>query len=179
MIKFENEICDYLSLPSIPLKAWGGTQAFHDGVAVVEMRDGTEAYAVATFDPEKDSSPKIKKTFSLEPFVRIKDVFVVPNYMDISDIDNADLDSESKKAAERLASEVKELEEDGVESDKMKEMKSLPEWVFPEVSNVEQAIAYIKAYNKRNKIRNTKISKNEETLKLRLLAIYNEINKKN
>lgn len=176
MIEFEKQICNFLGLPSIPVKKWDGKRSFEKGVAVLEMLNGGQSYAVASFDAEKDEEPQVKKTFSIEPFSRIVEIFVVPSYMD-TDVEDADLDNESKKAAQRLVEEAKELEEKGVESESMKDMKALPEWVFPEITNADQAKAYIQAYNQRNKIRG-KLPKNEETLKLRLLTIYNEIKEK-
>lgn len=176
-IYFENEILEYLSLPSVPAKKWDGEKSFKDGVAIVEMHSERLAYAVATFDKETDEQPRIKKTFAPEPFYSIKDIFVVPSYMDTKDIDNMDLDKESKEAAQRLADEAKALEEQGTESEKMKEMKTLPEWVFENIHNLEEARAFISSFNSKNKIK-TKIPKNEETVKLRLLTIYNEMENK-
>lgn len=178
-ILFEEEVLNKLKLPSIPLKKWNGKDSFKEGVAVTELQSGSSAYAVATFDSETDEKPRIKKVFTLEPFFSIKDIFVVPAYMDsVDDVDDMDLDKESKEAALRLAEEAQELEEDGVESDKMKEMKELPEWVFDNVHNAEEAAAFIKSYNKQNNIRGGRLPQNEEGLKLRLLTIYEELKKK-
>lgn len=178
-IGFEKEVLQYLNLPSVPKKNWDGKSSFKDGVAVTVMRDNRQSYAVATFDAEEDKSPRIKKVFSQEPFTGIGDIFVVPSYMDtVEDVPDMDLDKESKEAAIRLAEEAKELEDDGVESEGMKEMKALPEWVFDEVHNLEEGIAYIKAFNQKNKIKG-KVPTKEEAVKLRLLTIYNEINNKN
>ena len=179
-ILFENEVLDNLKLPSIPKKKWNGKDSFKDGVAVTELQSGILSYAVATFDAEVDEKPRIKKVFTLEPFFSIKDIFVVPAYMDsVDDVDDMDLDKDSKEAALRLAEEAKTLEEDGVESDEMKDMKKLPEWVFDNVHNAEEATAFIKSYNKQHNIRGGRIPQNEEGLKLRLLTIYEEIKKEN
>ena len=51
------------------------------------------------------------------------------------------------------------------------------EWVFDEIHNKEEAMAWIKSYNQRNKIRGH-IPENEETIKMRLLAIRSDLNKK-
>ena len=57
MIQFEKEVLGYLNIPSVPLKKFDG-KSFKDGVAVVELRSGSEAYAVATFDEENDKEPR-------------------------------------------------------------------------------------------------------------------------
>jgi hypothetical protein len=94
------------------------------------------------------------------------------------DVDNMDLDEESKRAAERLAQEAKELSETKEDEELMQEIHDLPEWVFPNIHNVEEARAFIQSWNASNKIKG-KIPKNEETMKLRLLTIYQEQNKTN
>ena len=178
-ILFENEVLEKLKLPSIPVKKWNGKDSFKEGVAVTVLQSGSSAYAVAAFDAEEDEKPRIKKVFTLEPFFSIKDIFVVPAYMDsVDDVDDMDLDKESKEAALRLAEEAQELEEEGVESKAMKDMKELPEWVFDNVHNAEEAAAFIKAYNRKNKINGGRMPQNEEGLKLRLLTIYDEMKKK-
>ena len=173
MIKFEKEICNYLNLPSIPKKPWNGKDSFKNAVCVVNLALGEQAYAVGTFDVEVDDKPRIIKYFASEPFYDIAEIFVVPAYMD-TDIENADLDEESKKAAQRLAEEAKELTEQNNEE------VTLPEnpWFFDEIHDKEEAEAWLKDYNTRNRIRG-KVPKNEETLKLRLLAIYTEMQNKN
>lgn len=174
-IAFEKEVLQYLNIPSIPLKEFDGKSSFDNGVAVVDLGDEMSAYAVATFDAEKDEKPRIKKTFSLEPFYGIKKVFVVPSYMETSKeaIEKSDLDNESKEAALKLAEEAEELENSGTESEEMKEMKELPEWVFDSINNAEEAYAFVQSYNKRNKIKG-RVPKDAEALKLRLLTIYND-----
>jgi hypothetical protein len=179
-ILFEEEVLESLKLPSVPIKKWNGEDSFKEGVAVTVLQSGSSAYAVATFDAEADEKPRIKKVFTLEPFFSIKDIFVVPAYMDsVDDVDDMDLDKESKEAALRLAEEAQELEEEGVESKAMKDMKELPEWVFDNVHNADEATAFIKNYNSQNKIRGGRIPKDEEALKLRLLTIHEEIKKNN
>lgn len=178
-IAFEKEVLQYLNIPSIPLKEFDGKSSFDNGVAVVDLGDEMSAYAVATFDTEKDEKPRIKKTFSLEPFYGIKKIFVVPSYMETSkeSIEKSDLDNESKEAAIKLAEEAHELEDAGTESEDMKEMKELPEWVFPEITNIEEAVAWLKNYQSRNKIKG-RVPKDEEVVKLRLLNIWNEMKQK-
>lgn len=178
-ILFKKEVLENLNIPSLPVKEWNGKDTFKDGVAVVSMRDNRSAYAVATFNAEVDKQPRIKKVFSLEPFYDIEKVFVVPSYMDtLEDVPDMDLDNESKEAAKRLAEEAKDLEDEGVESDEMKDMKSLPEWVFDNIHNAEEAYAFVQSYNSRNKIKG-RVPKSEEPLKLRLLAIYTEMKNSN
>lgn len=170
MIQYEKEVLDFLKIPSIPLKQWDGKSSFKDGVAVLSLMDEREAYAVATFDAESETKPRIKKVFSQVPFNSVGDIFVVPSYMDVDNIDDMDLDNESKEAARRLAEEAEELENDGVE-----EHTEMPdsEWCFDEIHNLDEAIAWIKSYNSRNKIRG-KLPKDEDTIKLRLLTIWKE-----
>lgn len=174
-IAFEKEVLRYLNIPSVPLKEFDGKSSFDNGVAVIDLGDDMSAYAVATFDAENDDKPRIKKTFSLEPFYGIKKVFVVPSYMETSkeSIEKSDLDNDSKEAAIKLAEEAQELEDAGTESDDMKEMKELPEWVFDSIHNAEEAYAFVQSYNKSNKIKG-RVPKDEEALKLRLLSIYND-----
>lgn len=169
-IEFEKEVLRYLNIPSIPLKKHEDPKkSFKNGVAVLEMRGGYRAYAVATYDAATDKAPRVKKTFSLEPFSKIVEIFVVPEYMDTEEIENADLDEESRKAAQTLVDEAAEIEADGADTG----AKDVPEneWCFPEITNLEEAVAWLKSYNKTNKIRG-KLPTNEETIKLRLLAIW-------
>ena len=43
---------------------------------------------------------------------------------------------------------------------------------FPEIQNIEQAQAYLREYNRMNRIKKGKIPTNEETIKMRLYNIY-------
>ena len=175
-IRFEKEVCQYLSLPSIPLKEWDGTSSFKDGVAVTKLLLGDLAYAVCTFNADTDKEPRIKKVFAEERFNGIDKVFVVPSYMDTKDIEKADLDEQSKEAAERLAQETEEL----AETPETKEKVEMPEneYFFDHIHNDDEAIAFITAYNRDNNIRGAVPSKHE-TIVMRLGVIYNELNKKN
>lgn len=177
MVEFEKEVIMYLNLPSIPKKEWNQTDSFENGVAIINLSLGRQAYAVCSFDKETDKEPRITKVFGVEPFCGIDKVFVVPAYMD-NDITDADLDSESKKRAEQLAEEAQELENQGTVEEAIEDANKLPEWIFPEIQNKEQAMAYIKSYRKRNHIKG-KIPDNEETLKSCLYAIYKNIVKRN
>ena len=171
MIEFEKEVIAYLNLPSIPRKEWNHIDSFQSGVAVVNMSLGRQAYAVCSFDKETDKEPRITKVFGVEPFGSIDKVFVVPAYMDNNTVD-ADLDSESKKRAEQLAAEASELENQGTVEEAIEDANKLPEWIFPEIQNIEQAQAYLREYNRINRIKKGKIPTNEETIKLRLYNIY-------
>lgn len=171
MIKFEKEIIEYLNLPSIPKKEWNQQDSFQDGVAIVSLSLGRQAYAVCTFDANTDREPRITKVFGIEPFVSIDKVFVVPAYMG-NDIAETDLDDESKKRAEQLAAEANELENKGTVDEALENAKTLPEWIFPEIQDREHAIAYLREYNRINGIRKGKIPSNDETIKMRLYNIY-------
>lgn len=171
MIEFEKEVINYLNLPSLPKRVWNGKDSFQDGVAVVGLSQNRQAYAVCTFCKETDKEPRIKKVFGIEPFSGIEKVFVVPSYMD-NDTTDADLDAESKKCAEQLAEEAKELENQGTVEEAIEDANKLPEWIFPEIQNIEQAQAYLREYNRMNRIKKGKIPTNEETIKMRLYNIY-------
>ena len=171
MIEFEKEVVEYLNIPNIPKKEWNQQDSFQDGVAVVCLSLGRQAYAVCTFNKDEDREPRIKKVFCIEPFTSIEKIFVVPAYMD-NDTSDADLDSESKKRAEQLAEEAKELENQGTVDEAIEDANKLPEWIFPEIQNIEQAQAYLREYNRMNRIKKGKIPTNEETIKMRLYNIY-------
>lgn len=171
MIIYKDEVLNYLNIPSIPLKEWNGKDSFESGVAVVNMYGGVQGYAVCSFDDECDTTPRITKVFGIERFDSIEKVYVVPFYMD-NNIADADLDSESKRRAEMLAAEVDALEKEGTVDESIENANKLPEWIFPEIGNKEQAIAYLKEYNRMNGIKKGKIPSNEETIKMRLYNIY-------
>ena len=174
MVQNEKEIVKYLNIPSIPKKKWDGKKSFKNGCAVTQLLSGGEAYAVATFDTEKDTKPRIVKVFAQDIFKGYTDIFVVPSYMDDVDIDNADLDDESKKKMSLLMEEAKELESDGVEES---QEENTNEYYFANITNDDEARAYIKAYNKRNKIR-ANIPKQHDAIVMRLSVIWNEENNK-
>ena len=171
MVEFEKEVVTYLNIPSIPKKEWNQMDSFENGVAVVNLSLGRLAYAVCTFDKDNDREPRIKKVFGIEPFTSIEKVFVVPSYMD-NDTSEVDLDAESKKRAEQLAEEAKELENQGTVDEAIEDANKLPEWIFPEIHNIEEAQAYLREYNRINRIKKGKIPTNEETIKMRLYNIY-------
>ena len=159
MISFEKEVCSYLNIPSLPKKEWDGKSSFKN--------------AVASYDEAKDDAPRVVKSFMTEPFYGIDKIFVVPSYMD-TDVDNMDLDEQSKKAAEDLKKEVDELEKQGAD-----ENMEVPEneYCFDHIHNDEEAIAFIEAYNRENNIKGA-IPKKHESIIARLTVIYAESLKK-
>jgi hypothetical protein len=174
MILHEKEILEFLNIPSIPKKEWDGQKTFAKGVAIVKTRDGGEAYAACSFNDISKKEPTITKVFGIIQFTSIEKVFVCPDYMaNVEDIKEMDLDEESKRNAETLLKEAEEIEkEDAVEEND--NIENLPEWIFPEISNKQQAEAWLQRYNQKNGIKKGKIPQNEETIKLRLYSIYTQ-----
>lgn len=170
MINNEKEVVAWLNLPSIPKKKWDGKSSFLDGVAVLEYADGGLGYAIATFDAQNDPEPRIKKVFGMRQYVGIQDIYVVPSYMD-ENIDDMDLDERSKAKAKEVLDEAKELEEEGTKEENP--MSQLPEWIFPEITNADEAQAWLRRYNSMNHIKG-KLPQSETSLKLRLYSIYSE-----
>lgn len=172
MVLYEKEICDYLNIPSIPKKKWDGKKSFINGVAITNLLGGAQAYAVATFDADVDEKPRIKKVLTLEQYVDVGDIFVVPSYMD-SDVENMDLDEESKESAKFLVDEANEviLEESNTE-----QQEEQSEYYFDNIHNDEEAAAFIRAYNKKKKGKG-KVPRTHEGLLMRLSVIHSELNK--
>lgn len=173
-VQFEKEICDYLSLPSIPRKKWDGKSSFEKGVAIVNVGFDRKAYAICKFDSTKDTTPRVVKVFSSERFSDIIDIFIVPSYMN-TELENADLDEKSKEKAEELLSEAKELENAAVKENEVKEPEN--EYYFDHIHNDEEAIAFITSFNKKNKIKGN-VPTRHETILMRLAVIHSELNKK-
>ena len=173
MISFEKEVCSYLNIPSLPKKEWDGKSSFKNAVATIKLGGSRLAYAVASYDEAKDDAPRVVKSFMTEPFYGIDKIFVVPSYMD-TDVDNMDLDEQSKKAAYELKKEADELENQGAE-----ETIEVPEneYCFDHIHNDEEAIAFIEAYNRENNIKGA-IPKKHESIIARLTVIYAESLKK-
>ena len=173
MISFEKEVCSYLNIPSLPKKEWDGKSSFKNAVATIKLGGSRLAYAVASYDEAKDDAPRVVKSFMTEPFYGIDKIFVVPSYMD-TDVDNMDLDEQSKKAAEDLKKEADELENQGAY-----ENMEVPEneYCFDHIHNDEEAIAFIEAYNRENNIKGA-IPKKHESIIARLTVIYAESLKK-
>lgn len=173
MISFEKEVCSYLNIPSLPKKEWDGKSSFKNAVATIKLGGSRLAYAVSSYDEAKDDAPRVVKSFMTEPFYGIDKIFVVPSYMD-TDVDNMDLDEQSKKAAEDLKKEADELENQGADYN-----MEVPEneYCFDHIHNDEEAIAFIEAYNRENNIKGA-IPKKHESIIARLTVIYAESLKK-
>lgn len=172
-ILFEKEAIKYLKLPSMPKKEFDGESSFDKGIAIITLFDGREAYAIAKFDTNKDVKPRIVKVFSQEPFKGVKKIFVVPNYMTTKeDVKDMDLDDASKKKAEEILNEAEEVENEG--TDTMKEPEN--EYFFEHITNDDEAKAFIKSYNERNKIRG-RVPTSHEGIITRLAVIYADTNK--
>lgn len=171
----EREVCEHLGIPSIPKRVWDGKSSFRDGVAVVELCDGSEAYAVATFDADSDTSPTVKKVFTLERFLGVREVYVVPPYMD-GDVQSFDLSDEDKRKAQAILDEAKELEMEGVEQP----APDMPEneYFFDSVHSDEEAMAFIKAYNRANRIRG-RVPTGHEEIVMKLSVMYADLQKNN
>ena len=180
MVEYENEVCQYLGIPSIPKKKWDRKSSFKRGVGIVDLIGGHQAYVVVTFDAEKDPDGycRIVKVFSLEQFAfggfGLSEVFVVPDYMD-TDVENMDLDESSKEAAKALVNEALDLENADTASSKV----TLPEneYYFDNVHSDEEGMAFIKAHNTSNRIKG-KIPTTHEGIVMRLSVIYSELNNK-
>ena len=175
MIEFEKEVLDFLDLPSIPKKEFDG-KPFTKGVAVIQLASGVKAYAACTFNPDKGhKTPMITKVFNLEPYSVIEKVFVVPEYMaTVNEVTAMDLDDESKKRAEELLNEATALETENV-ADEMPMPAN--EYCFDNITNDDEAKAFIASYNKRNKIKG-RVPKSHDAIVMRLSVIYKDLNKK-
>lgn len=174
MILFEKEILDFLRLPSIPKKEHDGKQSFKDGVAVVNLRDGGQAYAVCTFDSETMSEPKVKKVFGITPHKNIEKIFVVPSYMD-DKVEDMDLSPKDKERAEQLVQEARDLENEGVQVKQTPAPES--EYCYDHIANDEQAMAFIREWNKRHGMKKGKVPTTHEGITTKLLAMWMDDNR--
>ncbi len=180
MVEYENEVCQYLGIPSIPKKKWDRKSSFKHGVGIVDLIGGNQAYVVVTFDAEKDPDGycRILKVFSLEQFALggfgLSEVFVVPDYMN-TDVESMDFDEKSKEAAKTLVNEALDLENSDTAASKV----ALPEneYYFDNIHDDEEAQAFIKSYNTSNRIRG-KVPTTHEAIVMRLSVIHSEINNK-
>ena len=172
-ILFENEVCKELKLPSIPKREWDGETPFDKGVGIVKMAFDEKAYAIVRFDVEKEQKPNVVKVFSTAPFYEIEKVFVVPSYME-TDVEDADLDEESKKKAEELANQATEIENEDNDNKIVDNQKN--PYFFDHIHNDDEAIAFIESYNKENKI-GGRVPKAHETILMRLSVIYADLKK--
>lgn len=169
MIRFEKEVIKYLGLPSIPKREHDGTSFFDKGVAIVVDKGGEKSYAVCRYT-ESDKEPIITKVFDLAPFVSIENIYVVPTYMNnIDEVKNMDLDEPSKKKAEEILREAKELEDDIDDT-----VEQHGEYYFDNITNDEEARAFIASYNKTNRIKGC-VPKTHEGLVMRLASIYSNM----
>lgn len=175
MIRNEQEVCKYLKIPAIPKKEWDNKSTFKSGVGVVELYGDIESYCVVKYD-DGDSSPHVVKTFDTEPFGAIKKIFVVPQYMDEVDFKTADLDDESKAKMKLLQDEAEELEMENVKHGEIEMPKN--EYFFDNIKTDDEAKAFIKAYNKRNRL-NARVPKTHQELVMRLSVIWMEEHKEN
>lgn len=174
MVQFEKQVIKELRLPSIPKKEWDGKSSFDRGVAVVGTLTGGEAYAIATFNKEKDEKPRIIKVFSYEPFQKIKKILVVPEYMDKGNPDELDLDDASKKAAELLQQRAQDAEKGGDgEGDGEETVLPENEYCFDNIHDDDEAHAFLEAYYKQNGIKGTVPTKHD-TMVAKLTAIWQE-----
>lgn len=170
IIEFEKEVCKYLNIPSIPKKEWDGQKKFTTGVGVLTHIDGSQSYAAVKYDLETGKA-KVKKTFLNNiPWTELTKVYVIPQYMENVDLDESDLDAESKQSMKLLMQEAKELE-----TEKQEEKIEMPthEYYFKNINNDEEARAFIIAYNKRKKIKG-RIPKDHQGLLMRLSVIWTE-----
>lgn len=175
MVNFENEVCAFLRIPSIPKKAWDGKSAFKRGVAVLCSVHGNDCYGVVTYDPSADLKPRVIKVFGDAAFTDIKDVVVIPSYMDAPKPEDTDLDDESKKRLAELEKEAVEAENEGVGEDKVEVPEN--EYFFDHIHNDEEGRAFIEAWNKSNHIKGS-APKKHDTIVMRLGVIWAEQNKK-
>lgn len=173
MMLNEREVIDYLQIPSIPTKKWDGAKSFARGVALLTLIDGSKSYAVASFDSENDTKPRIVKVFSLMPYnANFEIVGIVPDYMDTDNINEWDLSKESIEAAQKIANEANELESNASPSIEAPEH----EYFFDFINNDEEAQAYIRAWNKNNGIRG-RVSQSHDAIIAKLAAIWAQENK--
>ena len=172
-IQNEKEVCKYLQLPSLPKKEWDGQSLFERGVAVADLRGGGQAYVVVSHLQE-NKSPNVTKVFSSFAFTRIHTIRPVPQYLESVDIENADMDEDSKESLRLLADESEELESDEeLSKDGDDGEETANEYFFDNITNDDEAAAFIKAYNKKNGIK-ARVPQNHQGLIMRLSVIYSE-----
>jgi len=164
--RFLEDVCGLLNIPKIPKKEWDGTTPFDSGVALVKRISGNKEYAICRYDPNKNSKPAIKKDFGMEPFTDIIKIWPIPDYMD-TNVDEMDLDEDSK---DNMKSLLEEKEEESVQTLVTVEdpLEKLPEWIYENIHNVQEAQAIIRQYGKAK----GKISSNEDVLKSKLYDLY-------
>lgn len=159
-----------LQIPSLPKKTWDKVSEFNKGVCLVRRIDGTENYAICRYNKEKDEAVKVVKDFCLATFTEILECYPVPDFVE-ADIESMDLDEANKMAMEEL---LEERQEAIMEDVKVEEEK-LPEWIYPFISNREEALAFLKS----KRIRNAHSLKSDEAVKAKLYLVYEDEKKKN
>ena len=175
----EQEVINYLNLPSLPKKQWDGKTSFKSGIGVAIGHDDSESFVILSFDSETDSEPRVTKVFSLVPFSRIDKtrILIVPSYME-TNVDEMDLDEQSKKAAQSVINEATELENEGVQQIKVNVgEEGEGEYFFKEITNDTEAQAYIRAYNKKHNLR-TSIPTTHEDIVTRLAVMWKDADRK-
>lgn len=175
----EQEVINYLNLPSLPKKQWDGKKSFKSGIGVAIGHDDSESFVILSFDSETDKEPRVTKVFSLVPFSRIDKtrILIVPSYME-TNVDEMDLDEQSKKAAQAVINEAVELENEGVEQTKINiGDEGEGEYFFKEITNDTEAQAYIRAYNKKHNL-NASIPVTHEDIVTRLAVIWKDAERK-
>jgi len=166
--KSEKQVCEYLGIPSIPIKAkWDGKSPFTRGVAVIHRITDVYDYACCAFNPETDDSVNIVKDFGDVPFNQITEVYPLAAWME-DNIQGMDLSDSSKEAMEALLQEKREKIKDGTEEPKKKEY----EWGYEFIHDKKEALAFLKTKNIKGKM-----PAKEEVIKAKLRVMYREENK--
>ena len=178
MIKYEQEVINLLGIPNVPKKEWDGLTSFKKGVAILEMQHGDECYAIASYDDSKETKPRVVKVFDNEPFVNIKNIFVVPEYMTtIEEIEDFDVDEKSKETALNVLKEAKSAERNDDGDDEFM-MNTKNEYFFDFITNDDEAKAFIASYNTKNKIKG-RVPTTHDGIITRLSVIFHDGAKKN
>lgn len=173
-MKYEKEVIEFLNIPNIPKKKWDGKKSFKNGVAVINLFDNTKAYAIASFDADADKEPAIKKVFSAETFNSVDEIYVVPSYMD-EDVENMDLDDDSKRAAQVLIDEAHELESE--EKTETEIAYNENPYFFPHIHNDEEALAFIRSAQQ-GKRKRSKLPQDHESIVMKLCVMWADEQKK-
>ena len=94
-----------------------------------------------------------------------------------TNVDGMDLDEESKENAKFIIEEAREIELGEDKNDFADTDVPDNEYYFDNIHTDEQAKAFIRAYNKKNRIKRGAMPKTHEGLIVKLSVIYNEMNK--
>lgn len=177
MIQFEKEAIQYLRLPSMPKKKWDGKQSFRRGIAVLNLVNDEQGYAIASFDSETQSEPQIIKVFSLQMYtsVDMDNIYIVPEYMDTKSIDEWDVDEASKRAAQAIVEEGNAMIGEG---DMEKTEVPENEYFFDFIHNDEEAIGFLKAQMKKRGKAKSKVPTTHDDIVTLLASLWMESNSK-